>query len=73
MNLSERPSNRRIEFGQARFHVTADVNAQGASITIHQHLQIASCLRCFDDAEGVCLSRYGYIMGIIASNLQEYS
>src|ERR1700724_1228389 len=44
---------------------------QSAPLPVCQHLEIAACLRRFYDSECVLLSRYGKIMRIVASNLQE--
>ena len=69
--LCERLLDRRTDFGQARFNVSAKMDAQGPPIPLRQHLKITSCLGRFDNAEGVFLPRNGQVLGIITSHLQE--
>jgi hypothetical protein len=49
------------------------VDAQGAAATLREDLEISPGLRCFDHAEGVHLSGYRQVHGIVARDLEKYS
>src|ERR1700680_1924725 len=71
--LCERLSECRTEFGQASFDVSAEVNPQGPSIPLRQHLEITLCLCRLDAADGVFLPRNGQVLGIITRHLDEHA
>ena len=63
----------RLECRTARAHVGAKMGAQRTAVAVDQDLEIASRLRCLDDAERVPLSRHLQIDGVVARNLEEHA
>src|SRR5580700_4012116 len=64
-------ANRRLQGCESRFHVLAEVHAEGASSAFREYCEIAAGLCGFDDAEGVLLIGNGKIDGVVAGDMQE--
>jgi hypothetical protein len=59
--------------GEPRRQIFTPVDAQGAAATLREDLEISPGLRCFDNAEGVHLSGYRQVHGIVARDLEKSS
>src|ERR1700722_1731069 len=49
------------------------MHPQSTAVAVSQHLEIATSLRRFHNAECVFLAGYGKVRGVVAGNLQKYS
>ena len=49
------------------------MGAQRPPLTLHQNLEIPSCLSRLDDAECIFLVRHWQIEGVVAGDLQEHA
>jgi len=59
--------------GEPRRQIFTPGDAQGPAATLREDLEISPGLRCFDHAEGVHLSGYRQVHGIVARDLEKYS
>jgi hypothetical protein len=61
------------QVGEPRRQIFTQVDAQDAAATLREDLKISPGLRRFDHAEGVRLSGYRQVHGIVARDLEKYS
>src|SRR5580700_2175529 len=62
--------NRGRQLVQSRGNIRPEVDSQGSSFAIHQHLEVTSRLRRLHDSERILSSRHLYVGSIVACDLQ---